>query len=72
VTYDNNFCLCGSNHAGCSPVKTAAGNLLSYGLLKNLADPCRYNKMNPPGPLNISTRMYIYNSQAVNNVVRIS
>ncbi|PNF25541.1 hypothetical protein B7P43_G05192 [Cryptotermes secundus] len=68
MTYDNIFCLCGSKYAGCSPVKTTAGNLLSYELLKNLTDPCRYNKMNPPGPLNISTRMYIYNSQAVNNV----
>ncbi|XP_069695404.1 pH-sensitive chloride channel 2-like [Periplaneta americana] len=52
----------------CSSLKKVHGHVSTYGLLKNLTESCRYSYTNPPGPLNISTRAYIYNSQAVRNL----
>jgi hypothetical protein len=54
----------------CSSMEADAGSPSGYGVLRNLTHPCRYNLMIPPRSLNISTRIYIYNSQAVHNLVR--
>ncbi|KDR22567.1 Gamma-aminobutyric acid receptor subunit beta-4, partial [Zootermopsis nevadensis] len=54
--------------ADCSPMKTEGEILSGYGLLRNLTHPCRYNLLTPPGPQNISVRIYIYNSQATHNL----
>jgi hypothetical protein len=57
-------------HPDCSPLEAADGRVSVYGLLRNLTQPCLYNAMVPPGPLNISTRIYIYNSHSAENLVR--
>jgi hypothetical protein len=56
--------------ADCCPLEAAEGRVSGYGLLRKLTQPCLYNAMVPPGPLNISTRIYIYNSHSAENLVR--
>lgn len=57
-------------HADCSPLEAADGRVSGYGLLRKLTQPCLYNVMVPPGPLNITARIYIYDSHAADNLVR--
>jgi hypothetical protein len=56
--------------ADCSPLETADGRVSGYALLRKLTQPCLYNMLVPPGPLNVSTRIYIYDSHAAENLVR--
>ncbi|PSN54130.1 hypothetical protein C0J52_09469 [Blattella germanica] len=55
---------------GCTATENACPAQIfpsSYELLKYLTHPSRYSQI-PPGPVNISTRLYFYHTEVVNNL----